>query len=118
MAARCILWWASDPYVGAGQLRQALHDTMTTDALRQPFFEVIKIDYLAYLRPLENMKSFDEMMLSFGIPLPQFGGWREGLLDRHVPWRVLLPIHRYRRQGRISLDQIHLTQGKAIENIG
>ena len=46
LAVRCILRWAADPRVGAGQLRRALHDTLTADALTPPVSEAIKIDYL------------------------------------------------------------------------
>ena len=38
---------ASEP----GQLRRALHDTLTADALTPPVSEAIKIDYLSCLSP-------------------------------------------------------------------
>src|SRR5579883_2549056 len=63
LAARCILRWAADPHVGAGQLHRALDDVLAADALTPPISEAIKIDYLSCVKPLATTNSFERMLL-------------------------------------------------------
>ena len=103
LAVRCILRWAANPCVEAGQLRQALHDTLTADALTPPVSEAIKIDYLSCIRSVEDIKNFEGTLRDFGRAVPLLGGRQAGLVDRLVPWPVVrLPIHRIRL--RVSND--------------
>ena len=106
LAVRCILRWAADPRVGATQLRRALHDTLTADALTPPVSEAIKIDYLMAFRPVENMTDFEGMMRSSGLMIPLAGGREMGLLDRLVPWgAVRLPVQRMRLGASNELER-------------
>ncbi|WP_406698250.1 hypothetical protein V5E97_05275 [Singulisphaera sp. Ch08] len=105
LASRCILRWAADPNLEAGQLRRALQDTLDADALTPPVSEAIKLDYLSCLEPMEDMRNFERMMLSFGRPRPLFGGQQVGLLDRLVPWSAQRPIQRFQRDASNELER-------------
>jgi hypothetical protein len=97
LAGRCILRWASDPRVGAGQLRRALHETLTADALTPPISESVRIEYLMCLKSAENVTNLQGIMMDLGRPIPILGGRQPGLLDQLVPWRgVKLPLQRIR----------------------
>ena len=97
LAARLILRWAADPRVGADQLRRALHDTLTADALTPPVSEMVKISYMAGLNSSQDMRTYERMRYSFGHPFPLLGGRQYGLLDQLVPWSgVKRPLLRFR----------------------
>ena len=48
--------WAADPRVDAGLLRKALDDTLAADAMTPPLSEALKLDYLMYLRDMEELR--------------------------------------------------------------
>ena len=105
LASRCILRWASNPHIGAGQLRRALRDTLDADSLTPPVSEAIKMGYLAYLRPFENMKAYEQMIRDFGRPAPLLGGRQQGLVDRHLPSNVRSPAYRLKRNATNELER-------------
>jgi hypothetical protein len=76
VAARHIMRWAADPRVDAKLLRNALDDTLVADALTPPLSETLKLEYLKYLRDLEEMR-----VMVRDIPMP---GGRFGLLEQIV----------------------------------
>ena len=59
-AARRILHWAASPRVNAALLRRALDDTLAADALTPPVSESMKLDYVIYLRELEELRDYFE----------------------------------------------------------
>jgi hypothetical protein len=95
LASRCILRWAADPHVGAGQIRRALDDVLAADVLTPPLSESIKIDYLSILKPLANRDSFEWMMLSLNRMPPLMGGRQFGLLDQVLPGTMKVPLQRF-----------------------
>jgi hypothetical protein len=106
LAVRCILRWAADPRVGATQLRRALHDTLTADALTAPVSEAIKINYLMAFGPVENITNLEGTMRSSGRMIPLAGGREMGVLDRLVPWgTVRLPVQRIRLGASNELER-------------
>lgn len=106
LAVRCILRWAADPRVGATQLRRALHDTLTADALTSPVSAAIKIDYLMAFSTVENMTNLEGTMRSSGLMIPLAGGREMGLVDRLVPWGAArLPLQRMRLGASNDLER-------------
>jgi hypothetical protein len=105
LAARCILRWAADPRVGAGQIRRALDDVLASDALTPPVSEAIRIDYLSSLKPLANMNTFEGMLRDFGRMPSLLGGRQNGLLDQVVPWTVRAPLQRFRLRATNELER-------------
>ena len=92
--------------MGTAQLRLALHDVLTADALTPPVSDAIKIDYLMVFTPVETMTNFEEMIRSSGRVIPLSGGREMGLLDRLVPWgAVRLPVQRMRLNARNELER-------------
>ena len=104
LASRCILRWASNPHVGAGQLRRALRDTLDADALTQPVTEALKINYLSCLKPFESMKDYEQMIREFSRPPPLLGGRQHGLVD-HLPWNLRSPAYRLKRNATNELEK-------------
>jgi hypothetical protein len=76
VAARHIMRWAADPRVDARLLRKALEDTLLADAMTPPMSETLKLEYLMYLRDLEEMR-----VIVQDIPMP---GGRFGVLEQMV----------------------------------
>ena len=77
LATKRILRWAADERVDARMLRRALDDVLAADRLTAPVSDALKIEYLATVRDLRELK-----LLSREIPLP---GGTGGLLDRYAP---------------------------------
>ena len=75
-AARRILDWASDSRVDARLLRKALDDTLAADAMTRPLSEALKIDYLMWLRDMDELR-----VTVNDIPMP---GGRFGVLEQMV----------------------------------
>jgi hypothetical protein len=75
-AARHIMRWAADPRVDANLLRKALDDTLIADAMTPRMSETLKLEYLMYLRDLEEMR-----VMVQDIPMP---GGRFGVLEQMV----------------------------------
>ena len=75
-AAKRIVHWAADPRVDAGLLRKALDDTLAADAMTPPLSEALKLDYLMYLRDMEELR-----VIVGDIPMP---GGRFGWLEQMV----------------------------------
>jgi len=69
-----ILRWAADPRVDADLLRQALDDTLAAEAMTPPLSEALKIEYLMYLRDLEELR-----VMVGEVPMP---GGRFGWLEQ------------------------------------
>jgi hypothetical protein len=109
MAARCILRWAADPRIGAGQVRRALHDTLDADVLTPPDSEAIKLDYLSCMKSVEGMRSFEGMMRSFGHTIHLLGGRQQSVLDAIVPQFVKLPVQRSRLSASNELERSRRT---------
>ena len=106
LAACCILRWAADPCLEAGQLRQSLRDTLDADALTQPVSEAIKVDYLSCLSTLEDMTNFESTMRDFGRVLPVLGGRQASVLDQLVQWpTVRYPVQRFRLRASNDVER-------------
>jgi hypothetical protein len=97
-AARRILHWAADPRVDARLLRQALDDTLAADAMTPPVSETLKLEYLMYLRDMQELRVMvDE------IPLP---GGRFGLLEQIVAATGAKPqVQRFRLQATNDVER-------------
>jgi hypothetical protein len=75
-AARRILNWAVDPRVDAPLLRNALADTLAADAMTRPLSETLKLEYLMWLRDMEELR-----VTVKDVPMP---GGRFGVLEQMV----------------------------------
>jgi hypothetical protein len=106
VAAQCILRWSADPSTTAGLLRQALDETLVADALTPPVSEAIKLDYLVWLRELENPRQFESTLRDFRRRLPLLGGQEEGLLDQLVNSpAVRMPVQRARLRANNEVER-------------
>jgi hypothetical protein len=86
-AAGRIVNWAADPRVDATMLRRALEDTIEADALTPPLSEALKLEYLMFLRDLNELR-----VLPKEVPLP---GGQAGLLEQVASSAALtVPIRR------------------------
>ncbi len=68
--------WAADPRVDAGLMRRALDDTLAADALTPPLSETLKLEYLMYVRDLQELR-----VMIAEVPLP---GGRFGWFEQVV----------------------------------
>ncbi len=109
LAARCILRWAADPRLGAEQIGRALHDTLEADALTPPVSDAIKLEYLSCLKPVEDMKSFEGTMRSFGRMVPLLGGRQLSVLDAFAPRFVRSHFLRIRLSASNELERSRRT---------
>jgi hypothetical protein len=75
-AARRILNWAADPRVDARLLHKALDDTLAADAMTRPLSEALKVEYLMWLRDLDELR-----VTVNDVPMP---GGRFGMLEQMV----------------------------------
>ena len=75
-AADRILNWAADPRVDAALLRKALDDTLAADAMTRPLSEALKLEYLMWLRDIEELR-----VTVNDVPMP---GGRFGMLEQMV----------------------------------
>ena len=75
-AARRIMNWAADPRVDARLLRKALDDTLAADAMTGPLSEALKVEYLMWLRDMEELR-----VTVNDVPMP---GGRFGMLEQMV----------------------------------
>jgi hypothetical protein len=73
-AADRIVHWAADPRVSTPLLRQALADATAADKLTVPLAVSLKLDYLIYMRDLDELR-----VTVADIPMP---GGRTGLLEK------------------------------------
>ena len=71
-----ILSWAADPRVDFKLLRRALDDALAAEAMTPPLSEALKLEYLMYLRDLEELR-----VMVGEIPMP---GGRFGWLEQMV----------------------------------
>jgi hypothetical protein len=71
-----VLSWAADPRADSKLLRRALDDAVAAEAMTPPLSEALKLEYLMYLRDLEELR-----VMVRDIPMP---GGRFGWLEQMV----------------------------------
>ncbi len=97
-AARRILDWAADPRVDARLLRKALDDTLAADAMTPPLSEALKVDYLMWLRDMEELR-----VMVNDVPMP---GGQFGVLEQMVKATgAKLQIQRVRLRATNDVDR-------------
>jgi hypothetical protein len=90
--------WAADPRVDARMLRRALEDTLEADAMTPPLSEALKLEYLMFLRDLNELR-----VLPAEVPLP---GGQAGLLEQLASRSGLkVPIHRIWHQASNDVER-------------
>jgi hypothetical protein len=75
-SAQRIVRWAEDPRVSVEVLRRVLADAIAADGLSAPLSDTMKLDYLIFLRDLEELR-----VMVTEIPMP---GGPNGLLEKIV----------------------------------
>src|SRR5262249_1199223 len=97
-AGRRIVRWAADPRVDAKLLGRALEDTIAADAMTPPLSDALKLDYLTYLRDLDELR----VMVK---ELPLAGGPR-GLFDHVVSSAGMkAPVQRFRLRATNDVER-------------